>query len=68
MPSDVLFVSDNPKGSQTSVNSFAELAAAHEAGMQVVLAERPGNSPVEESIKSGLYVISSFDGLCGNNT
>lgn len=46
-PSDVLFVSDVP----------AELQAASQFGLQVVLAERPGNQPVAAA---GFARITSF--------
>lgn len=48
-PRDVLFISD----------VVAELTAAHEAGMQIVLSRRPGNPP--QPGDADLPSISSFD-------
>lgn len=49
--SNWLFLSDNVK----------EVDAAHEAGMQASLVDRPGNAPLSSEDKARVHVITSFE-------
>ncbi|PSK45251.1 Enolase-phosphatase E1 [Elsinoe australis] len=50
-PENILFLSDN-------VN---EVAAAHEAGMDAVVLDRPGNAPLSEEDRESFSIVSSLD-------
>lgn len=49
-PAQVLFLSDNA----------LEVEAAYKAGMQVVIADRPGNAPLSEITRAAYEVVPSL--------
>lgn len=72
-PSDILFVSDNVKGTSMSLpllpfllyeahwqTCFSEIKAAEEAGFQTVISDRLGNVPLTEQDKTNRRVVTSF--------
>ena len=54
---DVIFVSDLE----------AEIEAADQAGMKVVVATRPGNAPLKSATKEKYPVVRSLLQLCGTH-